>query len=182
MSHRNLLQQAIGVALLISLSAACSMLPPSSTPTPEPTQTPKSYYGIDDPASIQYVCSAGMIGIKGNSFNGFVTLVDAYQVESVTVQEDNVYPESGKVYFSIQTVPTFESNLCPNPQDIGRNLKLVCGENRFDASIFSLIPVADVGLNSIFTYEVSEDIDFSECYLLLPDEATIPIRPVLSTN
>jgi len=123
-----------------------------------------------------------MTGIKGNSFDGFVTLVRAYRAESVTLEEDAVYPESGKVYLSIQTLPTFESDLCPHPQDIGRHLKLVCGDEQFDATMFSMIFVVDVGLNSVFTYEIPEEIDFSECYLLLPDEATIPIRPVLSSD
>ena len=180
MNRQNLLQQAIGLGLVVFLSPACSMLQPPSTPTPEPTPTPASYYGIDEPALIQYVCGAGPIGIKGNNFNGFVTIADAYKIESDNVNGET--PENGKVYFSIQAVPAFESNLCPNPQDIGRNLKLVCGDEQFDYKIFELRFINDVGLNSIFTYEIPKDIDFSECYLLLPDEATIPIKPVLSSN
>jgi hypothetical protein len=170
------LQQIIGMTLVLFLSPTCSTFQSPSTPTPV------SYYGIDEPASVQYVCEAGPLGIKGNSFNGFVTIIDAYKIESVTVGEDTIYPESGKVYFSIQTFPKFESDLCPHPQDIGKQLKLVCGNEQFDAAIFSMIFVIDVGINSIFTYETPKDIDFSECYLLLPDEATIPISPVLSSD
>jgi hypothetical protein len=76
-NSQKLLQQAIDLTFVAQILPACSIQQPQVTitltptpestpePTPTLTPTPASYFGIDEPASIQYACTTGGVVLKG---------------------------------------------------------------------------------------------------------------------